>query len=72
MDKILTGELSSEMLQTKGDQYPAPDNCKHLTTVLVNEEIWDLMARKTETVDLAFQKVQEPLVQGLSALTIVV
>ena len=38
--------------------------------MLVNEEIWDLMARKTETVDLAFQKVQEPLVQGLSALTI--
>ena len=30
----------------------------------------DLIARKTKTVDLAFQKVQEPLVQGLSALTI--
>ena len=70
LNKILTGELSSETLKTKAEQYPAPDNCKHLTTVLVNEEIWDLMARKTKTVDLAFQKVQEPLVQGLSALTI--
>ena len=70
VNKILTGELSSETLKTKAEQYPAPDNCKHLTTVLVNEEIWDLMARKTKTVDLAFQKVQEPLVQGLSALTI--
>ena len=58
MDKILTGE------------YPAPNNCNHLTPVLVNEEIWDLMARKTKTVDLAFQKVQEQLVPGLSALTI--
>ena len=37
----------------------------------MNEEIWDLMARKTKTVDLALiQTVQEPLVQGLSALTI--
>ena len=70
VNKILTGELSSETLKTKAEQYPAPDNCKHLTTVLVNEEIWDLMARKTKAVDLAFQKVQEPLVQGLSALTI--
>ena len=70
VNKILTGELSGKTLKTKAEQYPAPDNCKHLTTVPVDEEISDLMARKTKTVDLAFQKVQEPLVQGLSTLTI--
>ncbi len=69
---------SSESTATEGERnaenkrrpIPAPDNCKHLTSVLANEEIWDLMARKTKTVDLAFQKVQEQLDQGLSALTI--
>ena len=35
----------------------------------VNKEIWDLLSRKTCSVDLAFQRVQEPVLQGLSALT---
>lgn len=37
---------------------------------MVNEEIWDLLNRKSRTVDLAFQYVQEPIVQGLSQLAI--
>ena len=49
---------------------PPPDNCQHLTTVMVNEEIWDLLSRKSRTVDLGFQKVKGPFMQGLSALTI--
>ena len=36
---------------------------------MVNEEIWDLLPRRSRTVDLAFQRVQEPLLQGISALT---
>ncbi|CAH3152476.1 unnamed protein product [Porites lobata] len=36
---------------------------------MVNEEIWDLLPRKSRAVDLAFQRVQEPLLQGISALT---
>ena len=36
----------------------------------MNEEIWDLLNRKRGTVDLAFQRVQEPIVQGLSSLVI--
>ena len=34
----------------------------------VNQEICDLLTRKSRSVDLAFQRVQEPLLQGLSAL----
>ena len=49
---------SSESTATEGERnaenkrrpIPAPDNCKHLTSVLANDEIWDLMARKTKTV----------------------
>jgi len=37
---------------------------------MVNEEIWDLLSRKNRSVDLAFQHVQEPLIHGLSSLTI--
>ena len=37
---------------------------------MVNEEIWDLLSRKYRSVDLAFQHVQEPLIHGLSSLTI--
>ena len=58
------------MLKETGEKYPPPDNCQHLTTVMVNEEIWDLLSRKSRTVDLGFQKVQGPFMQGLSTLTI--
>ena len=58
------------MLKETGENYPPPDNCKHLTTVMVNEEIWDLLSRKSRTVDLGFQKVQGPFMQELSTLTI--
>ena len=37
---------------------------------MVNKEIWDLLSRKNRSVDLAFQCVQEPLIHGLSSLTI--
>lgn len=71
IDNILTGDFPEATAKEKGEKYPPPENCKHLT-VTVNEEIWDLMSRKNRSVDLAFQKVQEPLVQGLSALVMLV
>ena len=42
---------------------------RKLQMTMVNEEIWDLLPRRSRTVDLAFQQVQEPLLQGISALT---
>ncbi|CAB4012761.1 Hypothetical predicted protein [Paramuricea clavata] len=58
------------MLKETGEKYPPPDNCQHLITVMVNEEIWDLLSKKSRTVDLGFQKVQGPFMQELSTLTI--
>ena len=59
-------------MKERGEKYPPPTNCKYLSTTstTVNEEIWDLLSRKNRTVDLAFQRVQEPLIHGLSSLTI--
>ena len=70
VDNILTGDLSAHMAREKGEKYPPPENCKHLQAITINEEIWDLMSRKNKSIDLAFQKVQEPLVKGLSVLAI--
>ena len=70
VDNILTGELSQDSVKERGEKYLPPANCKYLTPTLVNEEIWDLLSRKNRTVDLAFQRVQEPVIHGLSSLSI--
>ena len=57
VNNVLTGELSQ-------------DSVKERTATMVNEEIWDLLSRKNRSVDLAFQRVQEPLIHWLSSLTI--
>ena len=72
VNNILTGELSQDSVKERGEEYPPPANCKYLTATMVNEEIWDLLSRKNRSVDLAFQRVQEPLIHGLSSLTILV
>jgi hypothetical protein len=36
---------------------------------MVNEEVWDLLPRKSRSVDLAFQAVQATMLQGTAALT---
>ena len=70
VNNILTGELSQGSVKERGEKYPPPANCKYLTITMVNEEIWDLLSRKNSSVDLAFQRVQEPLIYGLSSLSI--
>lgn len=44
-------------------------DCKYLSVTTVNEEIWDLLPKKSRVLDVAFQRVQEPLLHGISALT---
>ena len=66
---MLIGGLSAEKVKERVEKHPPPENCKFLAVTIVNEEIWDFLPRKSRTVDLAFQRVQEPLLQGISALT---
>ena len=70
VDNILVGGLATETVKERADKYPPPENMKYLSVTTVSEEIWDLLPRKSRAVDLVFQRVQEPLLQGLSALTI--
>ena len=69
VDNMLIGGLSTETVKERAEKHSPPENCKYLSVTTVNEEIWDLLPRKTRAVDLAFQRIQEPLLQGLSALT---
>ena len=70
IDNMATGGLSPETMKERVEKYHHPENCKFLLPTTVNEEIWDLLPQRSRTVDLAFQRVQEPLVQSLSALSI--
>ena len=70
VNNILTGELSQDSVKERSEKYPPPANRNYLTAIMVNEEIWDLLSRKNSSVDLAFQRVQEPLIHGLSSLSI--
>ena len=54
----------------RGEKYFPPESCRRVGTVTVNEEIWDLLSRRAKTVDLAFQRVQDTLTQGLSSLAL--
>lgn len=65
-EKNLTGEFSQDSVKEKGAKYPPQAHYKYLTQTMVNKEIWDLLNRNSRAVDLAFQCVQEPIVQGLS------
>ena len=60
VDNMLTGDLSSETVKEQVEKYPPPANCEYLLVTTVNEEIWDLMSRKTSSIDLAFQRTQGP------------
>ena len=63
IDNMATGSLSPETVKEPVEKYHPPENCKFLSTTTVNEEIWDLLPRRSRTVDQAFQRVQEPLLQ---------
>ena len=64
IDSVLSGNLSAETVKERGEKYLPPENCNCVCTVTVNDEIWDLLPRRDRTVDLAFQRVQDTLIQG--------
>ena len=70
IDNMASGGLSPETVKERVDKYPPPENCKFLCTTTINGEVWDLLPRRSTTVDLAFQQIQELLLQGLSSLSI--
>ena len=70
IDNILSGKLSADKAKERGEKYFPPENCSRVGTVTVNKEIWVLLSRRPKTVDLALQRVQDTLAQGLSSLAL--
>ena len=66
IDNMLTGGLSTDTVKHSTEKYSPPENVKRLNVTSVNEEVWDLLPHWSRMVDLAFQKVQEFLLPGLS------
>ena len=68
INTLLTGGLSANTANESAKKYTPPENIKFLSVSSVNEDVWDLLPWRSQTVDLVFQKVQEALLPGLSAL----
>ena len=45
-----------DKVEERVDKHLPPDNCKFLAVTMLNEEIWDLLPRKSRAVDLALQR----------------
>ena len=67
IDNLLSGKFPAHTAKERGGKYFPPENCSHVGTVTVNEEIWDLLSRRA--IDLAFH-TQDTLTQGLSSLAL--
>ena len=62
IENAFTGGISADTVKEGAVKYPFPENINLKAVTSVNEEVWDLLSRRSRTVDLAFQKVQELLV----------
>ena len=65
---LLMGGLSANTAKENTKKYTPQENIKFLSISSVNEEVWDLLPWHSWTMNQAFQKVQEALLPGLSAL----
>lgn len=54
IDNMFIGGLLVEMVKERVEKYLLLENCKFLVVIMVNEEIWDLLFRKSWVVDLVF------------------
>jgi hypothetical protein len=68
INNMLVWGLSAEMVKDRVEKHPPPENCENLSVTTVNEDVWDLLPRKSRSVGLAFQAVQATMLQGTAAL----
>ena len=64
----LVEKLEDKCLQDTIDKYKCPQNCEALVVPKVNPQIWENINSQTRSRDLKLQRVQKPLIKGLTAL----
>ena len=50
-------------------KYNRPENCTGLSSVRVNQLVWDIIRPESRSLDVKFQAIQTSLVKGATALT---
>ncbi|KAJ8043466.1 hypothetical protein HOLleu_10559 [Holothuria leucospilota] len=64
---MINHKLEQKVLEETAAKYPPLANCELVDSPKVNPSVWDNIPTGTKTNDLKFQRVQEPLVRGISA-----
>ncbi len=65
---LLHSKIEDTTITETCDKYPCPNNAQALRVPKVNPVIWDSISPKARSRDLKLQRVQKPLVKGITAL----
>lgn len=68
LEKALVNPYDEKKVQEAMNKVKKPENCPALVVPKVNLPIWSNIRSKTRSTDLKLQRVQKPLIKGLTAL----
>ncbi len=66
---LIHNSIEDATLTELYDRYNCPNNAKNLIVQKVNPTIWETIGGKARSQDLKLQRIQKPLVKGITALT---
>ena len=68
VENLLQHGMDAEAKESMLLKYLKPDNCPRLEVVKVNPDIYNSVRRNTKQEDFALQKLQQPLIAGITAV----
>lgn len=69
VQSLLQQGMDSDVKEAMLLKHVKPSNCPRLDVVRVNPEIYNSVRRTTKQQDCVFQKLQQPLIAGITAVT---
>ncbi len=68
LNYLLHTSIEDRTMTELYERYPCPNNATQLIVPKVNSTIWESMSSKARSRDLKIQRVQRPLIKGITAL----
>jgi hypothetical protein len=68
VNNVGVNKMSETRMKEQLENIKRPENFKYLAVTKVNPEIWSKLSQPTRSRDLKFQKVQNALMKGISAV----
>jgi hypothetical protein len=68
VNNVGVNKMSETRMKEQLENIKRPENCKYLAVTKVNQEIWSKLSQPTRSCDVKFQKVQNALMKGISAV----